>query len=131
MKGPHVTDTTAPDDEARQVKPFAAFLQEHAGGRTHTELSERLVELVSAVQETGKGGTLTLIIGIKPTSKDTAGTVVVSDDVRIKKPAASRPASVFFVGADNNLLRNDPRQMQLPLRTVPDTTKTTPQEVAR
>ena len=47
-------------------KPFAAFLQEQRRGGLHGELSESLQELVRAVEEHRKAGTLTLTVKVAP-----------------------------------------------------------------
>ncbi|WP_037576720.1 hypothetical protein [Phaeacidiphilus oryzae] len=112
-------------DEAR-VRPFADFLIEQAGGRTHTELSEQLHDLISAVTATGKGGALTLRVEVKPLTPGDATTLTVTDKVTVKIPQGDRPKSVFFVTGDGNLSRNDPRQLAFEsLREVPTTTAPT------
>lgn len=102
-------------------KPFAAFVQEQRGGGLHGELSDALADLVNAVQETGKPGTLTLAVKVTP-NKDGV-TVMVTDKITVKAPEGDRGAAIFFVQGDGNLVRRDPRQIELPLRQVvnPDT----------
>lgn len=109
-----MTDKPKPDEEKPKPREFATFLLEHNKGRTHDELSAKLAELVAAVTETGKAGSLTLTIGLKPQPK-VAGAVVVSDKVAVKAPAGDRAESFFFVDTSNNsLVRNDPNQPALP-----------------
>jgi hypothetical protein len=102
------------EDEGR--KPFAAFVQEHRGGGLHGELSDALAELVLAVQETTKPGTIALTIKVAP-NKDGV-TVTVTDKLVTKLPEADRGAAIFFVDAAGNLVRRDPRQIELPIRDV-------------
>lgn len=73
------------------------------------------------MQETGKGGTLTITLAVKPVAKNDAGTVTVTDSVRVKAPQVERTASVFFVDKNANLRRDNPAndQLRLPLREVP------------
>jgi hypothetical protein len=97
-------------------KPFAAFIQEQRGGGLHGELSHELANLVNAVQETQKPGTLTLTLKVAP-NKDGV-TVTVSDKIKAAVPEADRGAAIFFVQGDGNLVRRDPRQTELPLRVV-------------
>lgn len=107
-----MSDQTDKPDPA-EPRPFATFLMEHAKGRTHDELSAKLADLVAAVNATGKAGSITLTIGIKPQPK-IEGAVVVSDKVAVKAPALDRAESFFFVDpANNSLVRNDPRQLTL------------------
>lgn len=107
---PADADTTA--DENTEPKPFATFLIEHARGRSHDELSRRLQELLAAIEETGKAGSLTYKLTVKPEPKADHA-VVVSDEIKATFPKHERPASIFFVDEKMRLVRNDPRQMTL------------------
>jgi hypothetical protein len=102
-----------PDDGRR---PFAAWLQEQRGGVLAAELTDQLAELVAAVCEHEKGGTLTLKITVKP---EADGAVKVSDDWAVKKPRAAARPSLFFADSAGNLSRRNPRQPELPLRGIP------------
>lgn len=104
-------------EPGRQVRPFADFLLDHRQGRTHTDLSEALVELVEAVQETGKKGSLSLTLTVKP---EGSRQVLVTDKVAVKAPEGERDASFFFIDDDANLTRDNPTQPHLPLREVGD-----------
>lgn len=106
-------------DPDRQIRPFADFLQEMAAGDTHSELSVALNELVTAVTVTGKVGTLTLTIKVKPAGRNSEATVLITDDVKVKVPVGDRPESVFFVDTSGNVVRHNPNQGRLPLREVP------------
>lgn len=112
-------------EEAAQVvessgrRPFAAFVQEQRNGGLHGELSDALAELVSAVQETQKAGTVSLTVKVAP-NKDGV-TVTVTDKIAKKIPEGDRGAAIFFVMGDGNLVRRDPRQIELPLREVVNT----------
>lgn len=97
-------------------KPFAAFIQEQRNGGLHGELSHELAALVEAVQETQKPGTLTLTVKVAP-NKDGV-TMTVTDKVVAKAPEVDRGAAIFFVQGDGNLVRRDPRQLEMPLREV-------------
>lgn len=112
---------TPPDEatEGRQVRPFAAWLTEQREGSLASELSAGLNQLVETVNATGKGGTLTLKISVKPTSKSATGSVNVRDDVILKLPAEDRFEALYFVDKDANLTRQNPASPQLPLREVP------------
>lgn len=97
-------------DEQSDTQSFAAFLAQHQRGRTDRELSEKLRELVEAVEETGKGGSITYTLTIKPQAQ-TEHTVLVTDEVKTKLPQLDRPASIFFADEAYRLVRNDPRQL--------------------
>lgn len=109
---------TSPDTD-RQIRPFADFLQEVAAGMTHTDLSDALNDLVIAVAATGKVGSLTYTVKVKPAGRNAGATVLVTDEIRVKAPEGDRPESVFFVDGDGNLSRHNPAQERLPLREIP------------
>ena len=100
-----------------QIRPFAAWLQEQSQGRTHSELSDALHDLIARVQDTGKKGTLTLSVHVETMKGDNTA-LVISDEIKLKLPEHDRKASLFFVDANGNPTRNDPRQIALPLREV-------------
>lgn len=102
--------------EDGQRKPFAAFVNEQRGGALHGELSEGLTDLVRAVHDTGKPGTIALTIKVTP-NKDGA-TVQVTDKVKVSLPEGDRGAAIFFFDEHGNLSRRDPRQIELPLQDV-------------
>lgn len=102
-------------DTERQIKPFAAVLQEIAKGRAHARLSEALADLVIAVAETDKKGTLTLTISVEPTKG--MDNLTVSANCVVKLPTEQQ-ASIFFADESGQLSRNDPRQIEAPLREV-------------
>lgn len=96
--------------EDRRIRPFADWLVEQRRGLLHSELGDALNELLGAVVELGKPGTLTLTVHVKPAGVGDE-TVFVSDDVRVKKPEPERPAALFFVDDERNLSRENPRQL--------------------
>jgi hypothetical protein len=107
------------DEETGEVferRPFAAWLQEQRQGGLHSELSDALAEVVQAVVDHEKPGTVQLTVTVKPSEMD--GAVVVSDKVVAKPPEPEKGASLFFSDSRGNLSRRDPRQQELPLREV-------------
>lgn len=115
---------STPDTDGQQVRPFAAILTELRGGRAHAEVSEALAQLVTAVETTGKGGTVTLTITVKPVAKNDGSTVTVTDQVRVKAPTVDPKPTVFFLNG-GSLSRDNPHQPQLPLQLVETPTRTT------
>ena len=93
------------------------FFREHRGGVTHDELSDALQELVAAVNDEGKAGSLTLTINVKPLEK--GGALSVTDTIKLKLPPQNRSASIFYADINNNLVRDDPKQAKLELREIP------------
>jgi hypothetical protein len=104
-------------DEEPASRPFSQFMLEQRRGALHAELSDVLREVVAAVQDHGKAGSLTLTIDVKPGAKGTR-TLVVSDAIKTKIPQGERPSALFFADDAGNLHREDPTQPELPLRRV-------------
>lgn len=106
---------SSPDEKTAEVvepKPFATFLLEHARGRSHDELSRKLRDLLEAIEQTGKGGSISYKVSIKPETR-ADGAVLVTDEIKVSTPSLDRPASIFFVDDGYRLVRNDPRQLTL------------------
>jgi hypothetical protein len=96
---------------------FIAMLQQKAGGIALTDLDQALAEVVSRVTGTRKKGKLTLTITIKPNAKRG---VQVLDDLKVDLPKDEVATSFFYAGDNGELLKNDPQQRELELRSVPD-----------
>lgn len=92
------------DEDERQLKPFADWLALQRKGSLANELAEALADLNRAVLETGKAGSVTLTIGVKPTGDEVS--VIVTDKVTSKVPEADRGQSIFFIDEDGNPLRS-------------------------
>ncbi|MFB7440202.1 hypothetical protein ACFC01_17895 [Streptomyces mirabilis] len=94
-----------------QPAEFAAFFVQHSRGEAHEQASTEFHELLAAVQEHGKKGSLTLTVTVEPPKGGMDGApVAISIDTVLKAPKASAPPSIYFVDDDGNATRNDPRQ---------------------
>lgn len=82
-------------------------------GQLHNELTKALGELVSAVKDQGKGGSLTLTLKIKPFSKADSSTLVLEDAISVKAPKPDSAPTVFYATDRGGLSRSDPRQPEL------------------
>lgn len=100
------------DQPEKEHREFVSWLLEHNKGRTADEMTEKLAELVVAVQETGKPGKLQLTISVSP-AKGVDDMVVVSDSVRLNAPVLDRPATMFFASRDGELTRDHPNQQSM------------------
>ena len=89
-----------------------AVLKQIRGGDLVFELSEELEKVVAAVKETGKGGTLTLKVGVKP-FKGGSMMLNVQGDVTASIPKPNRDPSIFYATERNTLQRDDPRQTRM------------------
>jgi len=72
-------------------------------------------DLIKAVTDNNKAGTLTLKLAIKPS---TAGTLAVKAECNINKPKGMPAESLLWPTPEGNLMAEDPRQAKLPLRPV-------------
>lgn len=96
-------------------KPFTDTLGELAHGDLLLQLTEKQYEVISAVMETRKPGSITISIDYSPTGR---GTVNVLAKVKAKVPEHDQESTTFFVGKDYALHRDNPEQHKLPLRAV-------------
>lgn len=108
-----------PSPQPSPPNSFELVLREMRHGRSLAELSQELAALVAAVRETGKGGSLSYTITVKPASQGDVVTVQLQDEVKAKVPKPARGASIFYASDENALMRSDPRQREFALREVP------------
>lgn len=107
-----------------QVRPFADILRDLGRGVVIDEAAVMLQELVRSVRDHGKKGRFTLQVEIAPMKGDSTA-LMVSAKADMKPPAGEATSAVFFADEVGNLLRDDPRQMKLPLRRLGGTDTTT------
>jgi len=110
------------DGEVTPIRQFTEFLVQQRQGRTHADLTTGFNDLLEAVRSTGKGGSITLTVKVKP---EGGRLMKVSDEVTTKLPKADRDPALFYVTDDNELSRDNPDQPRLPLKSVesPDAAK--------
>lgn len=108
-------------------RSFIDILRECQRGAALLDLDDRLSELTSAVLQNRGAGKITLVIAMKP---DGDNSVEVDTKVTLAKPNAKRGKSIFFVNKEMDLVRNDPRQPDLPLRAVETVAAPAPKPVA-
>ncbi|WP_337878411.1 hypothetical protein [Caldimonas sp.] len=95
-------------------RPFFDTLRDVRGGQVIDDLAEQMQELVRAVEATGKAGTLTLTLEVKPFKGAAEAAVVVKDTIKLKLPKHESAGTVLFATVDGNLQRNHPAQDELP-----------------
>ena len=89
-------------------------------GTLADELTDKLRDLVSVCASTGKAGALTLTLALKPGK---GGQIEVFDEIKVKEPKQEKGSTLMFATPENNLQREDPRQLQLDgLRSVDNST---------
>lgn len=104
-------------------RPALDILAELRRGRLSAELTDALGELITACQDTGKKGVLTLKITIAPEKVAEFETprIQVTDQIGVSKPKRSVMPSTFFLTDDGRPVRRDPNQDEFPsIREVPD-----------
>ncbi len=97
------------------ARQFADVLRELGGGSTYEDLTAKLAEVVEAVTQTRKVGEISIKIRVKPNGDSG---VIVTDEIKTKVPEPTHGDTVFFVTSGGSLVRQDPRQQDLPLRRV-------------
>jgi hypothetical protein len=88
------------------------ILREIRKGRVVESASQDLQEVVRNVLDTGKAGSLTLTISVKPQGKgDNA--VILGVKIATGIPKIDQPEGLFFANLDGDLLRDDPTQQRM------------------
>jgi hypothetical protein len=100
--------------------PFNQHLVHLNRGALNDELTETLANVVKAVRETGKQGSLTLQLKISMLNKRDEDTIKITPTVKNSTPELDRGETIMWSTYDGDLLRTDPDQMNLDLRVIDD-----------
>ena len=127
-------DTTkTPEAVDEGARGFGVFIASIGEGQLHAELSETLREAVKSLEahalDFGRAkGEMNLKLKISIDRE--GGMVVVAPEVTTKIPKPARRAGVFWIDKTGNLIAENPRNKQLPLRAVnaPPVAEVKPQE---
>lgn len=103
------------------IRPITDTLRSLGHGTFIDDASDALNKLVTAVDETGRAGKLTLTLSIKKATRG-SGAMVVQDEIKLSLPKPDSRETMLFATPEGNLVTEDPRQQQLELRTVPTAT---------
>lgn len=98
------------------IKPITDTLRLLEEGRFNDRASELLAALVKGVDETGKGGAMTITLKLKKS----AGAVAISADVKTKVPEPKADDTLLWPTTEGNLQLTNPNQRTLDLRAVPE-----------
>lgn len=86
-------------------------------GLTRTRMDDyagqRFSSLVKAVVDTGKAGSITLKVTVRPS---TAGAMAVKPEVRVTMPKGLPAEALLWPTPEGDLVADDPRQEKLELR---------------
>ncbi|HDR9184582.1 TPA: hypothetical protein QDB06_005210 [Burkholderia vietnamiensis] len=98
------------------VRPITDTLRHIGGGIFIDQASDKLAELVNAVDASGKAGTMTITIAVKKATR--GGAMHIGAKVTLKKPAEEPMEAMLFATPEGNLIADDPRQQKLDLKRV-------------
>jgi hypothetical protein len=90
------------------------ILREIRKGRPVEEATQALADVVRAVDETGKKGSVTITLNVIPSKHGGPEKMLVAE-IKAKKPIADIPQAVFFSNEEGDLHRVDPRQEEMEL----------------
>lgn len=82
------------------------------------DIEVALSECVREVCVKGKGGSVTIKIAVKPATKNSTSTVVISDEVVLKTPKLPTAESILYADDDGSLCESDPRQTKFNFERV-------------
>jgi len=92
-------------------------LEKINNGAPIAEITREMERLLCAIKDTGKRGSITIVVDVSP-FKGSTDAMCVTCQVKTKIPEPERGVALFFLTEDFRLVRNDPRQQELPLRTI-------------
>lgn len=94
------------------IRPITDVLGDLRSGSLD-ELTARMPELVQSVLATGKKGTVTIKLDVKPSKTDDYA-VELTESVKINEPQPDAAPTLMFAGSNGALTKVDPRSRQLP-----------------
>ena len=106
-------------------RPITDTLRHLGGGVFIDTASDKMAELVAAVDASGKTGKLTLEVKVKKATR--GGAMHITGTMRLTKPADEPMEAMLFATPEGNLVVDDPRQKKLDLKSVASA-KDTPAE---
>lgn len=98
------------------IRPITDTLRHIGGGVFIDTASDKLAELVAAVDSTGKAGSIDLKIKVKKATR--GGAMHITGAVKVTKPAEDPMEAMLFATPEGNLVADDPHQQKLDLKSV-------------
>jgi hypothetical protein len=106
------------------IRPITDTLR-HIGGGVFIDIaSDKLAELVAAVDATGKAGSIDMKIKMKKATR--GGAMHITGTVKLNKPAEEPMEAMLFATPEGNLVADDPHQQKLDLKSVASATDAAP-----
>lgn len=100
------------------IRPITDTLRHIGGGVFIDTASDKLAELVAAVDASGKAGRIDLTISVKKATR--GGAMHLTGKVKLTKPAEEPMEALLFATPEGNLIADDPHQQKLDLKAVPE-----------
>jgi len=95
------------------MNSFLQTINSHDRGALSVEASEEFARLIGLVKERGKSGSITLTLKVKPIDADAESVTLVAA-VKVTEPKRVERSSIFFTTEENTLVRDNPKQADLP-----------------
>ena len=92
-----------------ETPDFATFITDLAHGEINQKLTEAMAEVIRAVEATNKVGELV----VRFIAKRNGNMAIVATEIRKKIPEEPLTGSMFYIGDNGELFREDPRQLRL------------------
>ena len=99
------------------TRPITDTLRHIGGGVFIDTASDKLAELVAAVDSTGNAGKIDLTIKVKKATR--GGAMHITGTVKVTKPAEEPMEAMLFSTPEGNLVAEDPKQTKLDLKVAP------------
>lgn len=104
------------------VRPITDTLRHIGGGIFIDTASDKMNELVAAVDSSGKPGKLTIEVKVKKATR--GGAMHITGSVKLTKPAEEPMEAMLFATPEGNLVADDPKQEKLDLKVAPGASDT-------
>ena len=99
------------------IRPITDTLRHIGGGIFIDTASDKLAELVAAVDTTGKSGSIDLKVKVKKATR--GGAMHITGTIKLNKPAEEPMEAMLFSTPEGNLVADDPHQQKLDLKVAP------------
>ena len=98
------------------TRPITDTLRHIGGGVFIDTASDKLAELVAAVDQSGKAGKIDLTVTVKKATR--GGAMHITGKSKLTKPAEEPMEVLLFATPEGNLVADDPHQQKLDLKAV-------------
>ncbi len=98
------------------TRPITDTLRAIGGGVFIDTASDKMKELVAAVDASGKAGKIDMTITVKKATR--GGAMHITGKVKLTKPAEEPMEALMFATPEGNLVSDDPHQSKLDLKPI-------------